>query len=116
MFVPRQVQKAYAAGHPNPPPKPSASSRQQSAVVTAEKPKHVTTSGTNYTKPGTIDLHTAQAIVLALEQLFSSQNPWTQWLDDRRRAVDDRNDCLFIPPNPTRPPPGSKGSADLCGA
>lgn len=112
MFVPRQVQKARVAGHPSPlPPKPSASSSQQSVV---EKPKHATTStGSNYTKPGTIDLHTAQAIVLALEQLFSSLNPWAQWLDDRHREADGKNDCLFIPP--PRPIPARPRSADLYG-
>ena len=109
MFVPRQVQKARVAGHPNPlPPKPSVLSSHQSVV---EQPKHAT--GSNYTKPGTIDLHTAQAIVLALEQLFSSLNPWTQWLDDCHREADGKNDCLFIPRPPKSQP--ARRSADLYG-
>jgi hypothetical protein len=104
MFVPRQVQKSYTARHPATLPKSSELSKNKSDVVSPGELKHAAsttttttaTTATNITKPGTIDLQTAQAIVLALEQLFSSQNPWTQWLDERRREVDGRNDCLFI--------------------
>ncbi|KAF8540194.1 hypothetical protein BDD12DRAFT_834179 [Trichophaea hybrida] len=102
MFVPRQVQKSYTAGHPAALPKSSASSKNKSIVVSPGKLKHAVsattsaTTATNITKPGTIDLQTAQAIVLALEQLFSSQNPWTQWLDERRREVDGRNDYIHL--------------------
>jgi hypothetical protein len=85
MFVPRQLQKPHPAGpHPTktkPTTKPAAAAAAAAAATT-----------TTVTKPA-IDIGTAQAIVLVLEQLFSSENPHTEWFQQRMREVDGRNDC-----------------------
>jgi hypothetical protein len=79
MFVPRQVQKPHTAGpHPT---KTKPTTKPAAAATT-----------TTVTKPA-IDIGTAQAIVLVLEQLFSSENPHTEWFQQRMREVDGHNDC-----------------------
>ncbi|CCX33746.1 Similar to Protein pof8; acc. no. O13795 [Pyronema omphalodes CBS 100304] len=106
MFLPRQVRKTYTAGHPTPLPKSSAS-KNKSLVVSPEKPKSIepvavaassttTAAPTNITRPGTIDLQSAEAIVVVIEQLFSSENPWTEWLDARRREIDGEHDYVHL--------------------
>ncbi|KAA8908648.1 hypothetical protein FN846DRAFT_906074 [Sphaerosporella brunnea] len=85
MFVPRQVQKSYTAGHPTALPKSKAS-----------KSPTLNPTTTTTTTVTAIDIGTAKAIVLVLEQLFSSENPHTEWLEQRMREVDGHDDYVHL--------------------
>jgi hypothetical protein len=91
MFVPRQVQKPYTAGHPSALPKSTAGNRK--SVVVSPTKLATTTTTITAVKPVVIDIAAAKAIVLVLEQLFSSENPQTEWLEERMREVDGHDDC-----------------------
>lgn len=86
MFVPRQVQK-YTVGHPAPLPK-SKSSTTQPPQATTEQPATIPKKP----KPE-IDHTVAKEVILGLEQLLGSINPYTVLLKEKHRDIEGHDDC-----------------------
>lgn len=94
MFVPRQIQRKVA------PPKRPASAVVFNATQPLPPPKKIETKKVNakLCANDNIGLVVAMEIVMALEMLlsdFSMRHVYGDWLSERMREVEGKDDCEF---------------------